>query len=250
MNTRQKPPGRSYEGWNPALSPDVSKGWTYMDEEEKRVDKNHRLYIQRKTDDEDAVLHMREMTRGAQGPKFRRGIPGRAEPLCRPYSVAEFAAIVEKANTTSSPPEAVHPEATIAINNGSHPDRQFLQVRRARPTLTPWGSAPPNAEEVCAYMGKHPWPPSTSPSDPPRLVFPPPRTAREKPSVMPYLVSIDTTLKELDTELTQSRLMTPYIDRVTRVLERLEQREAREARPVPAAPVPSRPADITIRPAA
>jgi len=84
------------------------------------------------------------------------------------------------------------------------------------------------------------------------LVFPPPRFAREKPlpSITPYLVSIDTTLKELDTELTQSRLMTPYIDRVTRVLKRLEQREAREARPVLAALVPSPPADITTRPAA
>jgi len=70
------------------------------------------------------------------------------------------------------------------------------------------------------------------------------------PSVTPYLVSIDTTLKELDAELTQSRLMTPYIDRVTRILERLEQREPREACPVPAAPVPSPPVEIATRPAA
>jgi len=57
--------------------------------------------------------------------------------------------------------------------------------------------------------------------------------------VTPYLAAIDTTLKELDAELTQSRLMTPYIDRVTRILERLEQREAREHPcPVPLAPVP------------
>jgi len=68
------------------------------------------------------------------------------------------------------------------------------------------------------------------------------------PSVTLYLASIDTTLKELDAELTQSRLMTPYIDRVTRILEHLEQRDAREACPVPAAPTPSPHAEQT-RPA-
>jgi len=71
------------------------------------------------------------------------------------------------------------------------------------------------------------------------LVFPPPRPAREHARQLePYLASIDTTLKELDAELTQAHLITPYIDRVTRILERLEQREARETCTVPAAPIP------------
>jgi len=80
----------------------------------------------------------------------------------------------------------------------------------------------------------------------------PPRSAREKPrpSIVPYLTSIDTTLKELDAELTQSRLLAPYIDRVTCILERLEQREARESCLAQAAPVPTPPADGTTRPVA
>jgi len=84
------------------------------------------------------------------------------------------------------------------------------------------------------------------------LVFPPPRTAREKPrpSIVPYLTFIDTTLKKLDAELTQSPLLTPYIDRVTRILERLEQREARESRLIQAAPVSTPSAGITTSPAA
>jgi len=176
----------------------------------------------------DESLHIRLLLRGAPGPKFRRGTPRRAEPSCRPYSMAEFAAIVEKANTTGSSQPAKRPEATVAMNTGSHPDRPFLQVRRYRPEPIPWGTTPPQAEEVCAYdrgPDRRPWPSTVPTSDPPRLVFPPPRLTREKhtPSVAPYLASIDTTLKEMDVELTQARLITPYIDRVTRVLERLEQ---------------------------
>jgi len=156
----------------------------------------------------DEALHVRMASRGAPGPKFLRGTPRRAEASCRPYSVAEFAAIVERANTTGLPPQAVRPEATIAINNGSHPNRHFLQVRRSRPEPMPWGSAPPQAEEVCAYdrgPDRRLWPPVVSSSDPPRLVIPPPRLTREKPltSVTPYLAAIDTTLMELDAELTQ-----------------------------------------------
>jgi len=207
-----------------------------------------KAHQQREWDEMDEVLHLRMSSRGAPGPKFRRGTPRRAEPSCRPYSVAEFAAIVEKANTTGSPPQAERPEATIAI----HPNRQFLHVRRTRPEPIPWGSAPSQAEEVCAYdqgPGRRSWSPIPPTSGPPRLVFQPPRPASEKasPSVAPYLVSIDTTLKELDAELTQSRLMTPYIDQVTRILERLEQREARAACAVPAAPTPSPPAEHTTR---
>jgi len=199
----------------------------------------------------DESLHIRMSLRGAPGPKFRRGTPRRAEPSSRPYSIAEFAAIVEKANTTVSPPAAIRPEATIAINTGAHPDRQFLQVRRYRPEPIPWGNVRPQALEVCAYdrgIDRRPWPSTVPTFDPPRLVFPPPRLTRERsPSVAPYLASIDSTLKELDTELTQSRLITPYIDRLTRILERLEQREAREACPVTPAPPPH--AEHSTRPA-
>jgi len=81
------------------------------------------------------------------------------------------------------------------------------------------------------------------------LVFPPPRPAREQArQIEPYLASIDTTLKELDAELTQAHMITPYIERVTRILERLEQREAREPCPVPAAPTPAPPAVYTPTP--
>jgi len=93
--------------------------------------------VERESDAIDENLHLRMSLRGAPGPKFRRGTPRRAEPSCRPYSIAEFAAIVEKANTTGSPPQAIRSEATCAINTGSHPDRQFLQVRRYRPEPIP-----------------------------------------------------------------------------------------------------------------
>jgi len=184
--------------------------------------------MERESEAIDKTLHLRMSLRGAPGPKFRRGTPRRAEPSCRPYSIAEFAAIVEKANTTVLPPPAIRSEATIAVNTGAHPDRQFLQVRRSRPEPIPWGNTRPSAEEVCAYdrgLDRRPWPSTVPTSDPPRLVFPPPRLTRERPtpSVAPYLASIDTTLRGMDTELTQARLITPYIDRVTRILERLEQ---------------------------
>jgi len=192
---------------------------------------------------ETELLRNRMASRGAPGPKFRRGTPRRTEPSCRPYSVAEFAAIVEKANTTGSVPKAVGPQPSVAMTSDTHPDRRCLQVRCPRPEPIPWGRAPPQAEEGCAYdraPSRRPWPLFSPASDPPRLVFPPPRPAREKsrPLVTPYLASIDTTLKELDAELVQTRQMTPFMDRVTRVLERLEQRETPEAHPVPAALTP------------
>jgi len=99
-------------------------------------------------------------------------------------------------------------------------------------------------------VDRRPWPATVPTSDPPRLVFPPPRLTRERStsSVAPYLASIDNTLRELDVELTQARLITPYIDRVTCILERLEQRDAREACPVATAP-PSH-AEHSTRPSA
>jgi len=202
---------------------------------------------------ETELLRNRMASRGAPGPKHRRGTPRRTEPSCRPYSVAEFVAIVEKANTTGSLLKAVGPQASVAMTSETHPDRHCLQVRRSRPEPILWGRAPPQAEEVCAYdraPSKRPWPLFPPPSDPPRSVFPPPRPAREKPrpSATPHMTSIDTTLKELDAELVQTRLMTPFMDRVTREPERLEQREAREARPIPASPTPPPHAEYTTRP--
>jgi len=202
---------------------------------------------------ETELLRNRMASRGAPGPNFRRGTPRRTEPSCGPYSIAKFAAIVERANTTGSLPQAVGPQASVAMTSDTHPDQRCLQVRRSRPEPTPWGRESPQAEEVCAYdrgPDRRPWPRFPPTSDPPSLVFPPPRPARPKsrPAVVPYLASIDTTLKELDAELVQTRLMTPFMDRVTRVLERLEQREAREARPVPVAPTPPRHVEYTTRP--
>jgi len=143
MNPRQQPPGRSYEGCNASVP--LPGKWNAAQVAE------YKIQLQQESDDMDETLHLRMAARGAPGPKFRRGTPRRTEPSFRPYFVAEFAAIVERANTTGSPTEAVRPDATIAVNNGSHPDRQFLQVRRTRPEPIPWGSAPPQAEEVCAY---------------------------------------------------------------------------------------------------
>jgi len=250
QNTRN-PPGRSYDGWLESDEPPpVQSEWTPTTAQQAECDK----YVQMSNDAANEALRIRYATRGAPGPKHRLGTPRRAEPSCRPYSVAEFAAIVERANTTGAPPQAVGPQPPVEMYSGSHP-RQFLHVRRSRPEPIPWGSAPPQAEEVCAYdrgPGRRPWPPIPPTSGPPRLVFPPQRLAREKPrpSVAPYLASIDTTLKELDAELTQTRLMTPYINRVTRILERLEQREARDTCPVPAARTPSPHAEYTTRPVA
>jgi len=120
-------------------------------------------------------------------------------------------------------------------------ERLFIQAKRSRPEPIPWGSSPPDAAEVCAYdrgVGRRSYSNLTA-SEHPHLVFPPPPPAREHArQLKPYLASIDTTLKELDTELTQARLITPYIERVTRMLERLEQWEAHETCAVPAAPIP------------
>jgi len=127
--------------------------------------------------------------------------------------------------------------AGSALPTQAHTLGKFMAAGRGGLCIRPWTRQTP--------MAIH-----RPTSDPPRLVFPPPRLTRERhtPSVASYFASIDTTLKELDAELTQSRLITPYIDRVTRILERLEQREAREACPVAPAPPPH--AEHSTRPAA
>jgi len=260
MNTRRSPrePAREpSEEWPDFAGAadnyhDNTQGeWTQIQAAERDREKQRAVAI------ETELLRNRYATRGAPGPRFRRGTPRRTEPVCRPYSVAEFAAIVERANKTGALPQSVGPQPSVTMN--AHPDRHLAQVRRTRPEPIPWGRAPPQADEVCAYdraPGRRPWPPwPTFPIaafEPPRLVFPPPppRPARprSRPAVAPYLASIDTTLKELDAELVQTRLMTPFMDRVTRVLERLEQREAREARHAPAVPTLPPRAMYTSRP--
>jgi len=106
---------------------------------------------QKLTDFENAHLRNRYATRGAPGPKFRCGTPRRAKPLCRPYSIAEFKAIVERANATGSPPQHDGPHTSVAIDGGSRTNRPFIQVTRSGPEPIPRGRSPPQADEVCAY---------------------------------------------------------------------------------------------------